>query len=282
MTEEDRRTSNWDRWYAIGTSFVAPATFISALLFYFGYVSSRSQFAYFGVDVDTLGLDTREYVMRSPQALLVPALLMLLLGAATAALLKGVGSGRVGPRTTRWMAILGGALGAAGLVLVFLYAWLGDWVWYALITPLVITVGFGLLTIVGRRLGFPLSVVVFLTLVTAVTTFWATATLAQWTGRGIAENTARNLDDLPAVVLDTTEPLYLRDAVTTQETLVPSGATEPPDEQTFRYRYYGLRLLVQAGDRMFLVPERWDASNSTLVFDMSDVRIKYRFTNQPP
>jgi hypothetical protein len=33
---------------------------------------------------------------------------------------------------------------------------------------------------------------------------------------------------------------------------------------------------------MFLVPERWDASNSTLVFDMSDVRIKYRFTNQPP
>ena len=74
----------------------------------------------------------------------------------------------------------------------------------------------------------------------------------------------------------------MRDAVTRQEVLVPRGATEPPEEQTFRYRYYGLRLLVQAGDRMFLVPERWDAGNSTLVFDMSDVRIKYRFVNQPP
>jgi hypothetical protein len=33
---------------------------------------------------------------------------------------------------------------------------------------------------------------------------------------------------------------------------------------------------------MFLVPERWDSSDSTLVFDMSDVRVKFRFVDQPP
>lgn len=68
------------RWYGFATSFVAPATFLSALLFYFGYVSSRAQYAYFGVDVDTIGLGTRDFVMRSPQALLAPLLLIALAG----------------------------------------------------------------------------------------------------------------------------------------------------------------------------------------------------------
>jgi hypothetical protein len=45
---------------------------VKALPFYFGYVSARAQYAYFGVDVDVLGLGTRDYVMRSPQGLLVP------------------------------------------------------------------------------------------------------------------------------------------------------------------------------------------------------------------
>ena len=281
MTEE-RPSTSWDRWYTIATSFVAPATFVGALLFYFGYVSSRAEYSYFGIDVDTLGLGTRDYVMRSPQALLVPALLLLLLGAATAAILAGFRSGRLGPRATAWLALAGGLLGGAGLALVFLYSWLGDWTGYALLTPLVITAGVGLLAVAGRGRGFPTSVVVLLVLVAVVSTFWATATLAQWTGRGIAENTARHLDDLPAVVLDTRERLYLRDTVTEEQVLLPAGADRAPEGQTFRYRYYGLRLLVQSGDRLFLVPERWDPSDSTLVFDMSDVRVKFRFVNQRP
>lgn len=280
MAEE--RPTSWDRWYSIATSFVAPATFVGALLFYFGYVSSRSQYAYFGIDVDTLGFSTRDYVMRSPQALLVPALLLLLVGAATAAVLAGLRSGRLGPRAAGWLAVTGAILGGAGLLLVFLYAWLGDWTGYALVTPLVITAGVGLLALAGRSRGFPTSVVVLLVLVAVVSTFWATATLAQWTGRGIAEHTARHLDDLPAVVIDTRERLYLRDTVTEEQVLAPTGTDQVPDGQTFRYRYYGQRLLAQSGNRMFLVPERWDPSDSTLVFDMSDVRVKFRFVNQPP
>jgi hypothetical protein len=279
---EERESTGWDRWYSIATSFVAPATFVTALLFYFGYVSSRAEYSYFGVDVDTLGLGTREYVMRSPQALLVPALLLLLLGGATAALVAGLRSGRLGDGAALRLVRAGGVVLAVGLVMVFAYAWLGEWTWYALATPLVITAGAGLLAVAGRHRGFPAAVVVFLVLVAAVSIFWASATLAQLTGRGIAMNTARHLDDLPAVVLDTKESLYLRDTVTKEEPLAPAGSGAAPEGQTFRYRYYGLRLLAHSGDLMFLVPERWDPSDSTLVLDLSDVRVKFRFVNQRP
>lgn len=282
VDEAETPHPSWERWLTVATTFVAPATFVTALLFYFGYVSARAQYAYFGVDVDTLGLGTRDYVMRSPQGLLVPALLVLLLGAATAGAVAAFRSGKVGPRATRGLAIAGAAVTVLGLVLVFLYALVGGWVGYPLLTPMVLAVGAGTLALAGRQLGLPLSVTGLLVLFVVVSTFWATATLAQWTGRGIAHRTARHLDALPAVVLDTPEPLYLRDGITKQSTLPPPDVAEPEHGQTFRYRYTGLRLLVQAGDRMFLVPERWTFSGSTLVFDLDDVRVKFRFVDEPP
>jgi hypothetical protein len=220
--------------------------------------------------------------MRSPQALLVPAIMLLLLGALTAALVTGLRSGRVGPRAAALLWRVGAALVGVGLVLVFGYAWLGQWIGYALVTPLILAGGAGLLAVTGRSRGHPLSVLVFLSLVGVVAAFWATATLAQWTGRGIAENTARHLDELPAVLLDSTESLYVNDTVTREKVLKPRYALAPPEGQTYLYRYYGLRLLAQAGDKMFLVPERWTSAGSTLVFDMSDVRVKFRFVDQPP
>src|SRR3954468_7234019 len=100
MTEQSEAPSSWERWYRVATSFVAPATFVTALLFYFGYVSSRAQYAYFGVDVDTIGLSTRDFVMRSPQPLLTPLLALLVVAAvaarATASIRRRVDAARVG------------------------------------------------------------------------------------------------------------------------------------------------------------------------------------------
>jgi hypothetical protein len=70
------------RWLSIGSSVVAPLTLLTTLLFYFGYVSSRAQFRYFGIDVDTVGLSTSDYAMRSPAVLLVPLLVLALAGMA--------------------------------------------------------------------------------------------------------------------------------------------------------------------------------------------------------
>ncbi len=95
-----------------------------ALLFYFGYVSARAQYEYFGIDVDTVGLSTQDYVMGSPQPLLVPLLGLSLL--AVAGLLS---HNAIQPRTSlvtiQWAplaAILVLALGVLGL---FLYPVLG-------------------------------------------------------------------------------------------------------------------------------------------------------------
>ena len=77
----DEEGSRLPHWIATWAGVIAPASVLSAVLFYFGYVSSRSQYEYFGVDVDAVGLGTQDYVMRSPQPLLVPLIVLTLLGA---------------------------------------------------------------------------------------------------------------------------------------------------------------------------------------------------------
>src|SRR3954452_16350690 len=77
--------SQAERWVSFAAGIVTPITLLSALLFYFGYVSARSQYEYFGVDVDTIGLGTQDYIMRSPQPLLTPLLVFAAVGAGSVA-----------------------------------------------------------------------------------------------------------------------------------------------------------------------------------------------------
>jgi hypothetical protein len=110
--------------------------------------------------------------------------------------------------------------------------------------------------------------------VIAASLFWATATVAQWSGRGLAQYDAQHLNQLPSVILDTKERLYLR-APGIEETILPWS-----EGQTFRYRYRRLRLLIQGSDRMFLVPEKWSASDTTLVVQLDGAaRLQFQFQN---
>jgi hypothetical protein len=301
-----------ERWLGLATSVLAPATVLSTLLFYFGYVSSRAQFEYFGVDVDTIGLSTQDYVMRSPQALLVPLLVLtvlavaaLLLHSAIARRIALAGPGSSGParlahyrRLAQRTVRVGLATLAAGMVLLLSYPFFREWALFALVTPALIGSGAAVaaygsgiqarlhrqepgsdgagqadssLVALRRYAGGALVVVILANI------FWATATIAQWSGRGLAHYNANHLDRLPSVVLDTRERLFLR-SPGIAETALPVSAG-----QTFRYRYRNLRLLIQGKDRMFLVPERWSASDSTLIlpFDGS-VRVQFQFQNDPP
>ncbi|MCK0113547.1 hypothetical protein MWU75_15475 [Ornithinimicrobium sp. F0845] len=280
------------RWLGVGTSIIAPVTLLTALLFYFGYVSSRAQFRYFGLDVDTVGLSTNDFVMRSPQVLLVPLLVVAL--TAIALLLVHLRLRRHPPSASwvgRAMVLALVCLGA-GLVLMLGFTWFGRWAVYALVTPLLIGVGTAALAYLFWMPGAPAwlrrpaddragwvrpGVTALALVVVATTMFWATATLAEWTGRGNAMETARHLDELPAVILDTPSRLYLTDGIV-QETALPVEGTEG-----FRYRYRGFRLLIQGEDQMFLVPEQWSASNSTLVVPADGtVRVQFRFVNRAP
>jgi hypothetical protein len=321
----ERSTGNQlEQWISLGATIAAPVTVLGALLFYFGYVSSASEYAYFGINVDTIGLSTQDYIMRSPQTLLVPLLALTLVSAAFL-MLNGVVRRRIlaalSPPTSpsgpaerpaeqsdriRYLArrsqIPGLALLAAGVVLLFVYPYVRDWAFYGLVTPFLIALGCAIIAYAARiiamlqRLGShqedrpadpaarggasPLArrtTGVVIVLVIAASIFWATATVAQWSGRGLAQYAAVHFGSLPSIILDTRERLFLRDPGI-EETQLP-----PSQGQTFHYRYRGLRLLIEGQNRMFLVPGSWSASDSTLVVPLDgSVRVQFEFRGQAP
>ncbi|GHH63452.1 hypothetical protein GCM10017673_04330 [Streptosporangium violaceochromogenes] len=92
--------------------------------------------------------------------------------------------------------------------------------------------------------------------------FWTVNSFAAAYGRGRALDDAESLRRRPEVVLYTTVPL--RD--------LPTGvrgtriAAAKGEKGFHRFRYRGLRLLVESNARLFLVPARWVAGSShTLV-----------------
>jgi hypothetical protein len=332
---DDRNTvTQLEQWVSIATTIVAPVTVLGALLFYFGYVSSSSEYAYFGINVDTIGLSTQDYIMRSPQTLLVP-LLVLTLASAGFLTLNAAVRGRIAAAATRsadaanaakpdanpaehverirhmvqWSRVIGLTVLIAGVVLLFTYSYVRNWALYGLVTPLLIGLGAAIIAYASRLLNLlqrlqeqlapavakdagPMRATpalagssvlarriaaMLIYVVIAASIFWATATVAQWSGLGLAHYEAQHFDNLPSVILDTKERLFLLDPGI-EETRLP-----PSEGQAFYYRYWGLRLLIVGQGRMFLVPDEWSASDSTLVVPLDgSVRVQFQFQNQPP
>lgn len=332
MATEKSAGAQLEQWASLIGTIAAPITVLGALLFYFGYVSSASEYAYFGINVDTIGLSTQAYIMRSPQTLLVPLLVLTLASAGfltlNVAVHKRIASAvtHVGDvadpgvsqaqhvrhikRTTKRSRISGLAVLAVGVIMLFAYPYVRDWPLYGLVTPLLIGMGAAIIAYTSHILGFlerlqehqkrtivkehgftrPVhdqagnsllarrTAGVFIYVMIATSVFWATATVAQWSGRGLAEYAAIHFDALPSVILDTKERLFLHDPSVVSETQLPTS-----EGQTFHYRYRGLRLLIVGQDRMFLVPAVWSPSDSTLVVPLDgSVRIQFQFENQPP
>jgi hypothetical protein len=299
---DERGGRSIERWVGLATAIVAPVTVLSALLFYFGYVSTRATYEYFGIDVDAVGLSTQDYLMRSPRPLLTPFIGLLLLGILALWLhvnVRGLvaAGGRRRSRVrvaARWTRVAGVVILVTGILLVLVYPRFENRAVLDLLIPLCLAVGIVLLaygshvtTMSDARANpnagdtngpsWRPSRAVASVLVIAVVTanvFWATATLAQWSGRGQAVDLSRRLDSLPSVILDTKERLYVRDPVI-DEAVLPSE-----DGQEFRYRYRQLRLLVHGSDRMFLVPAEWSPSGTTLLVPLNEnVRVRFQFQN---
>jgi hypothetical protein len=281
----------FEKWWSFRSTIIAPATLLSTLLFYFGYVSSREQYRYFGLDIDTVGLSTQDYVMRSPQALLVPLLAISLGGAALLLVHLAVRRHPPPVGVVRGLLVVSVVAVVAGIVLIGGYAAFGDWPPYALVTPMLLAAGSGGVLYATRLPGAPSlfsavteetrnlrrGLLAFALVAIIGCLFWATATVAEWTGLGNGMRTARNLDDLAPVILDTQDRLFLTDGIV-EETALPAS-----DEARYRFRYRGLRLLIQGDGALFLVPEKWSPSDSTLRVPLDDsVRVQFRFVNRAP
>jgi hypothetical protein len=300
-TDDDGDQRAWGRWLSVA-EILGPTSALTALGLYFGYVTLLAQFRYFGLDIDTLQLPTREIVLRSVAALWFPLLVALaaawFLGWVHGAVMRSA------PRAPdRWRHV-GAAACTVGLLLSVrgTVGILGPSVAAnepIATTPLALGIGVGLIGYGAhiRRVAVDSSaegsvrawLVAGLVLLCA---FWATNSFAAAYGTGQAQRIARNLGSRPELVLDVREPLQLGDVesqppgeplvtVRTLCSLDPSTSLPPCDgagggSVQFRYRYRGLRLLVQSGSRMFLVPGRWFDGATVLVVDLDDeVRVQF-------
>jgi len=235
---------------------IAPGTALTAVLYYFGYLHVFYFCDYFGVHSTTLGFTAEDYLLRNVDGLFVPLTVVAVVG-----LLVLWGQRLLGPYLARAssarLPITLGALGAGallsilGLLNVFGVLALG-----LAVAPLCLTVGVLLLMAAVR--GYRPAPSEWSTIaewagvfaIVSICAFWAAGDYAASVGAGRARSLAASLPRQPDVLLYSAADLGL----------AGPGLTETPctaPNAAYRYRYAGLKLVLQSGDQYLLLPERW-------------------------
>ena len=272
-------------------SVVAPATLLTALLYYFGWTATHASASYLGIDESLLSFSTQDYLLRSVNAVFWPLSVGLI-----AAALAIYGHNSVmrhirhpGPRfRIRWL------IGALALISVVAatYGALAlhyDWVSRGnfSVAPLSLTLGVALFTYAvlihelataHAKKAPPASsggsgslVAVAMALLIAVGLFWQVAEWATAVGVGRTRNLINNLDAQPSVALFSAKRLALAG---------PDGVTETAVAGTdgaYRYRYTGLRLLFRSGGKYLLLAEHWTRADGRtfIIDDTADLRLEF-------
>ena len=256
---------------------LGPTTLLSALLYYYGYVTLRSYYTYFGISLSVLDLAPADYVRRSPDTLFKPigylTTALVVLFAAHVLLTHQLATTK--PHLVRRALIVMGSaaivVGGAGL-LAFYNAGQG------VVPPLCLVVGVGLLEYslwllcrYGRpstasrnaltrtedmRRGLVIALVV-------IGTFWAVNGIARDRGEVLARGTERSLVLQPRAVVYSAKDLRLPG---------PDVKTFPIDRPGSAYAFLsnGLRPLLFANHRWFLLPAGWRHDNDATVIVLRD------------
>jgi hypothetical protein len=280
--------NNITRSFRVLAGFVAPVTILTALFLYFGYVWTDSFYEYFGVDAATLQFSPQDYMLRSVAALYVPVGTILLISLLFVWVQPSAVAFVLRNRHSRWWSIAWRILVGLGILLL-----LAGVVFFlvpsttapdSMLAPLSVAAGVLLLSYCRslgrlrssgrpRRAGSRERAAT--TLVLAVVTlclFWSANSFAQQYGRGTAVTLSEDIRLRPAVVLDTTEELFLQLQGVTESSLPTVSA-----DQQFHFRYRGLRLLAQAGDRMFFVSTQWSPGSGRALMLSAGPAIRLQF-----
>jgi hypothetical protein len=256
----------------VGT-VVAPTTVLAALLVYFGLLYAVGYFRYLGVNFTVLNLASQDYLVLSADGAIIP--LVLFAGAALLSLwvyqlpLERL-SGK--PRSiARW--VLMPAVAGAGSTLVALAA--ADALFGAPVFPegfweargLSLAVGVLLLAYAGRlrrglvtappgshRRDVPDALTVArwggLLVMVSVGLFWAVGSYAIGVGARGAQGLVADLACAPDVILYSEKSLNLH--VRGVGEVAESGR-----DTAYGFRYTGLKLVPQSGDRYLFLPDGW-------------------------
>lgn len=276
---------------SLGTVFdwlaaVVPLAAIAlGLAFWFGWQYTNERGRYLGVEVSVMELAPNDFVLRSGDALILPAavtsVVLLVWIAVHGALLSLIhaGKGRRWIRIGAWGAMI---VGFAGLIasVPWMFNGFPDGFDYRA-PPLVLGVcaglvaeGASLIRNIGstpppRLTSWQRAGYIMLASLVVISLFWVFSLWAAALGRGRAEAIEASQEQLTTVIVYSDHPLGLQSPV--HETVSTSATAE------YRYSYTGLRFLQRAADKYFLWPFEWDhVTGATIVLpEEPGIRLEY-------
>ncbi|MDQ7907603.1 hypothetical protein RB614_24075 [Phytohabitans sp. ZYX-F-186] len=291
-------TSGLSQLARILGAIISPTTVLTALFYYFGWMFSYWFFDYFGVNSTLLGLTTSDYLIRSVDGLFVPMTVLgcfglvalwghrILRARITATVRPGVA--RVGIPV---LAGAGLALVVAGLVSVFTATVLDR---YVAAAPLSLAGGVLLLKYVvslrrilprpaappageagdtrpsGAAWAAAAEWAAVLVLVGA-SLFWAATDYSGAVGRTRACQFAQELPTYPTAVLYSERSLNLH-AAGVHETRCPDT------DAAYRFRYDGLKLMLQSSNQYLFLPEQWTPDDGVAILLPRAESLRLEFT----
>lgn len=277
-------------------SVIAPLSLITALMYYFGLLHAYWFFLGFGVDYSVFQLTSEDYIVRSADGLFFPftvaALALLLLAWAYQLSLPGLRRlpGTALARVAVPVCSVAGLvlLGVAGLAALRPERFLR----YPSVGGLALVLGVLALMAAMRatdrlraaqeggvppRPPAPWAVTEWtaLILVVSVGLFWAVGDWSATVGTRRAGDVLRALPQWPNAVLYSERSLNL-DLPGVVETECAG------DDAAFGYRYDGLKLIVQEGTQLLLLPAQWSPRTGTAVVLPRTDSIRLDFTAPGP
>jgi hypothetical protein len=271
---------------------LVPGGLLTAVLYYFGYVREQALFSHFGIDLGIVGFSTTDYLVRSTSTVFFPLATVLVLGVVAVAghyLLV-----HLLPRMDdRWRQAAWIILGATALVLLAAgVAGLqrrADPAIGPLVAPTALAGGALLLEYTAEMVRIHEAVPERLSTVLAstrtarrgllvalalVAVFWITTTVAEQRGVAAANTIEVSLPIRPQAIVYSRARLQITGPGVTLSRLDASDAA-------FAYRYSGLRTLVHAGGRWYLLPAGWTRDNGATAIVLPDSETGIRVDLSP-
>ena len=277
-------------------TIIAPTTFLTALLYYFGWSHAYWFFDYFGVNSTVLGLTSTDYIMRSVDALFIPMTVVaaiVLVALWGHAALRSYLAAKDRPRAFRHLvpviAVAGAVLAVGGFVSAFTTTVLSE---HLVAAPLSLGAGVLLLTysihlrrlltvtehgVTARRpergTGPGWAELVEWTVVLAfvgLSLFWAATDYSAAVGRSRAREFVAELPTYPNVVV------YSEHSLSLGGPGIREVSCHNPDA-AYRYRYDGLKLVVESSDQYLFLPTLWTPTTGVaiLIPRTSSLRLEF-------
>jgi hypothetical protein len=264
---------------AVFTSIASQAALITALLYFFGRVRTSAKYGYFGVDTNSLGFSTSDYVIRSLNATLPPVIVCALAILAVLAIAKhldrAVDFTQQRPRIKR-ATLIATAVVILACVLVIVNGISNlRTASYSRGYPLPIAVlGIAAAVGMGRRLLAPnahpthsthrlwsMAVAAF----ALAGVLWITDIYAAADGNREGRDTANTLRSPTS----TDFVLYSVDRLLISGPGVQSSPITTPDSR-YHVQYSGLRLLVRTAREYVILPAAWQPGDPVIVLPVDD------------